>query len=229
MPNELVETGNPFHNFIRRVSLVDRYNITAFRWDVLVRKMKAVAFNCSPRKDGNTAGLIRVALEIMEKEGIATELVQVGGEKVRGCQACGVCREKKNGRCKYDDDIINECIAKICESDAVIIGSPTYFGDLSTEAKALVDRAGYVSRSNGGMFSRKVGAGIAVNRRAGAMHTLDSINHFFTINDMVLVGSTYWNIGVANAAGDYRRDEEGMRTIKRLGENITWLLKKIGE
>lgn len=191
--------------------------------------MKAVAFNCSPREDGNTAGFIATVMDVLRAEGIETETVQVGGRLLRGCQACGVCRERKDGLCKFDDDIVNSCIAKMEAADAIIIGSPTYFADVTAEAKALIDRAGFVSRSNGNMFSRKVGAGVAVHRRSGALNALDSITHFFTISDMFVAGSTYWSMGVGKAPGDHADDEEGMATMRRLGENIAWLLKRTGE
>ncbi len=191
--------------------------------------MKAVAFNCSPRAEGNTAGFIDVVMSVLESEGVATETVQVGGETIRGCQACGVCREKKDGRCVYDDDILNHCIEKMVEADAIIIGSPVYFADVTAEAKALIDRAGYVSRSNGNMLSRKIGAGVVTHRRAGSIHTLDSIHHLFTISDMFVVGSGYWTMGVGKAPGDHLEDQEGLATMSRLGENMAWLLKRIKE
>lgn len=191
--------------------------------------MKAVAFNCSPRAEGNTAGFIDVVMSVIASEGIETETVQVGGSPVRGCQGCGVCRERKDGRCVYEDDMINDCIEKMVEADAIIIGSPVYFADVSTEAKALIDRAGFVSRSNGNMFSRKLGAGVVTNRRAGSIHALDSILHLFTISDMFVVGSGYWTMGVGKLPGDHAKDEEGVATMRRLGENIAWLLKRIGE
>lgn len=189
--------------------------------------MKVIAFNCSPRSKGNTAGFISEALSALEADGIETEMVQVGGSPVRGCQGCGVCRERKDGRCVFDDDIINDCIAKMAEADGIIIGSPVYFADVSTEAKALIDRAGYVSRSNGNMFSRKVGAGVVTHRRAGSIHALDSITHLFTISDMYVVGSSYWSMGVGKVPGDHVQDEEGMATMRRLGENMSWILKRM--
>jgi multimeric flavodoxin WrbA len=189
--------------------------------------MYVVAFNASPKKDGNTARLINYALEIIEKEGIKTELVHIGGKPIQGCIACGKCIERRDKHCSLTKDIINECIDKMVEADGFIIGSPTHFADITPWAKALIDRAGYVSIANDKLFSRKVGAGIAVNRRAGAVAALDSINHLFGICDMFTAGSTYWNLGVGLEPGDVDNDEEGIRTVQRLGENMAWFIKNV--
>jgi multimeric flavodoxin WrbA len=191
--------------------------------------MKVVAFNGSARKDGNTAILIRKVLSELEAEGIDTELVQLAGETIRGCAACRKCYENKDRRCAVDNDVANECIEKMFESDGMILGSPVYFSDVTAEIKALIDRAGYVARANSHMFRRKVGAGIVAARRAGCIHTLDSINHFFLISQMIIPGSSYWNIGIGRAKGDVKQDEEGVKTMQTLGRNMAWLLKKIKE
>ena len=140
--------------------------------------MKVVAFNGSARKDGNTAILIRRVFSSLEAEGIETELVQLAGKTIKGCIACGRCFKNKDKKCAVTDDIANECIEKMLEADGIILGSPVYFSDLTTEMKALIDRAGYVARANSDMLQRKVGAGVVAARRAGCIHTLDSINHF---------------------------------------------------
>ncbi|OHB67573.1 MAG: FMN reductase [Planctomycetes bacterium RBG_13_62_9] len=189
--------------------------------------MKVVAFNGSARKDGNTAILVRQVFAELEKEGIETELVQLAGQTIRGCTACGGCQKNKNRRCAVEGDIINECIAKMVAADGIILASPTYFADVTSETKALIDRAGYVSRANGDMFKRKIGAAVVAVRRAGAMHAFDSINHFFLIGQMIVPGSNYWNIGIGRAKGDVENDEEGLKTMHTLGQNIAWLLKKI--
>lgn len=189
--------------------------------------MYVVGFNGSARRDGNTAFFIEKTFEPLRAAGIECELVQLAGEVVRGCTACGYCREEGNDRCVEANDIINDCIDKMERADAIIIGSPVYFADVTAETKALIDRAGYVTRGNDTSLSRKVGAGIAVARRAGTMHALDSINHFFLINDMIVVGSSYWNLGLARAVGDAAKDAEGIKTMHRLGENIAWLLKNL--
>lgn len=189
--------------------------------------MKVVAFNGSARKDGNTAVLIRAAFAELEKEGIETELVQLAGQPLRGCTACGVCFEKKNGRCAVTTDRLNECLAKMVEADAIILASPTYFADVTSEMKALIDRAGYVSRANGNTLRRKLGASVVAVRRAGAIHAFDTMNHFFLIGEMILVGSCYWNIGVGREPGAVAGDEEGLRTMKVLGQNLAWAMKKL--
>ena len=191
--------------------------------------MKVVAFNCSPRQNGNTSQMIQDAFRVLNAEGIETEMVQVGGNLIHGCRGCGTCGKTKDMRCVIDDDIINSCIKKMAEADGIIIGSPTYFSDVTTEAKALIDRTGFVLKRNGNPVRRKVGAALVANRRAGGMRSFDTINHFFTISEMITVGSSYWNVSVANAEGDYAKDEEGIRTVKTLAENMAWLLKKIKE
>jgi len=189
--------------------------------------MKVVAFNGSARKDGNTAILARRALEELEGEGIETEMVQLSGERIRGCTACSGCIEKKDRRCTVDDDVVNDCIEKMVEADGMILASPTYFADVSAEMKALIDRAGFVARANDDLFRRKVGAAVVAVRRAGAIHAFDSINHFFFISQMIVPGSSYWNLGMGWAKGDVLEDEEGLETMRVLGSNMAWLLKKI--
>jgi len=189
--------------------------------------MKVVAFNGSARRNGNTAILVRRVLEELEKEGIETELVQLAGERIRGCTACRGCVANQDGRCTIDDDVVNECIRKMVEADGIILASPTYFADVSAEMKALIDRAGFVARANGGLFRRKVGAAVVAVRRAGAIHAFDSINHFFFISEMVVPGSIYWNLGFGHAPGEVESDQEGIETMRVLGSNMAWLLKMI--
>ncbi|MCL2642940.1 MAG: flavodoxin family protein [Candidatus Bathyarchaeota archaeon] len=189
--------------------------------------MKVVAFNGSPRENGNTFTLIQQALKILQEENIETEFIQLGGQLIHGCRACGTCRKIENKECKITDDNINTYIKKMIKADGIILGSPTYFSMMTPELKALIDRAGYVSRSNGHLFNRKVGAAIVAVRRTGAMPTFDAINHFFLINGMIIPGSSYWNVGVGLRIGDVEKDEEGIETMKTLGKNMAWLLKKI--
>ena len=190
--------------------------------------MKVVAFNGSPRKDGNTATLLGGVLRELEGLGIETELVHLKGP-LSGCIACFKCHEKKDGRCALDKDMVNECIEKMNGADGIILGSPTYFADLTPELKALIDRAGFVGKANGEMFKRKVGAAVVAVRRAGAIHVFDSINHFFLISQMIIAGSSYWNIGMGLAEKDVEKDAEGIQTMRTLGQNMGWLLKKIEE
>jgi multimeric flavodoxin WrbA len=188
---------------------------------------KVTAFNCSARKDGNTAILLRAALAELEAGGFATELVQLAGKPLRGCTGCGGCFKKKDGRCTLPDDGLNGYMAKMAESDGILIGSPTYFADITAEGKALIDRAGFVSMANGGLLKRKAGAAVVAVRRGGAIHVFDTINHFFTISQMIVPGASYWNVGIGREAGAVENDEEGMRTMKVLGANMAWLLAKV--
>jgi multimeric flavodoxin WrbA len=189
--------------------------------------MKVVAFNGSGRKDGNTAMLIRRVLSVLEAEGIETELIQLAGEQIRGCNACRTCFSTKNNRCIIKDDNVNVYIQKMVEADGVILGSPVYFSMMSPELKALIDRAGYVALANDYVFKRKVGAAVVAVRRAGAIPTFDAINHFFLISQMIIPASTYWNVGFGRKKGDVAGDEEGMRTMENLGKNMAWLIKKL--
>ena len=188
--------------------------------------MKVVAFNGSARKDGNTAILLKRVLKVLESEGFETELLQLAGEQIRGCTACRTCFETKNQRCVIEGDKVNVYIQKMVEADAVILGSPTYFSMMSPEMKALIDRVGFVARATPDMLKHKVGAAVVAVRRAGAIPTFDAINHFFLINQMIIPGSSYWNIGIGNKKGEVENDEEGMKTMDDLGRNMAWLLKK---
>ena len=189
--------------------------------------MKVVAINGSARKDGNTAILINQALQALQAEDIETEMIQLSGTTIRGCTACGKCFENKDKKCIIDNDALNEYIGKMLDADGIILGSPTYFADLTTELKAVIDRAGFVAKANGNLFKHKVGAAIVAVRRAGAIHAFDSINHFFLISEMIIPGSSYWNIGFGLKKGDAENDEEGLETMQQLGKNMAWLLKKI--
>jgi multimeric flavodoxin WrbA len=189
--------------------------------------MKVTAFNGSARKDGNTAILIKHVFQELEKEGIETEMVQLAGSSIRGCIACQKCFENKDQRCAVTSDIVNDCIDKMLSSEGIILGSPTYFADVTSEMKALIDRAGYVARGNDNMLRHKVGAAVVAVRRAGSIHAFDTINHFFLISQMFIPGSIYWNIGIGLNKGDVESDEEGIQTMQILGQNMAWLLKKM--
>lgn len=189
--------------------------------------MKVVAFSGSARKDGNTAILVRTVFKELKKAKIETELVQLAGKKVPGCIACLKCFKTKDRRCAVTGDIVNECIGKMLEADGIILASPTYFADVSANMKALIERAGFVARANDDMLRRKAGASVVAVRRAGAIHVFDTLNHFFFISQMVVPGSSYWNIGAGLAPGDVKKDKEGLQTMKTLGQNMAWLLQKI--
>jgi multimeric flavodoxin WrbA len=191
--------------------------------------MKILGINGSPRQNGNTKLLLETAFKPLETAGFETELFQLGSKPVHGCTACGKCREIKNQQCHIKNEVINTCIAKMVEADAIILGSPVYFADVTTEMKALIDVAGYVTRGNGHLLKRKVGAGLISVRRGGQMHTFESLNNFFLINQMIVPGSSYWNFAYGKDPGDVLNDEEGMQTIRTLGENMAWLLQKLAD
>lgn len=190
--------------------------------------MKVTAFNGSPRTDGNTVAMIRRVFAELEKEGIETELYQLGGRRIRGCAACFACLRNRDGYCGANDEL-DECIDRMVASDGIILASPTYFTDVTAEMKALIDRAGMVARVNKHMFKRKVGAAVVAVRRAGSVHVFDTINHFFLIGQMIVPGSIYWNMGVAGEKGEFENDEEGIKIMEKLGQNMAWLLKKLAE
>ncbi len=190
--------------------------------------MHVVAFNCSPRRDGNTALLLRAVLAELEKEGIGTELVQLAGVRLAGCTGCLRCAETGDGRCSgLPDDGLNDCIARMLRADGIVIGSPTYYANCTATCQALLERAGYATRKAGNPLRRKVGAAVVAVRRGGAIHALDSITHWFLINEMLVVGSSYWNLGVGGERGAVTADEEGMRTMATLGQTMAWALQRL--
>ena len=189
--------------------------------------MKVLAINGSARKNGNTAQMIEYLFQELQTEHIDTEMIQLAGEHPHGCIACYQCFKNKDKRCVVDTDCINGYLEKMMMADALVLASPTYFADITSDLKALIDRVGMTSRANGDLFKRKLGAAIVVQRRGGAIHAFDSINHFFTISQMIVVGSSYWNLGVGRDKGDVAEDKEGIATMRDLGQNMAWLLKKI--
>ena len=189
--------------------------------------MKVVAFNGSPRKDGNTAILLNYVLKELSAEGIETELVQLAGKKIIGCRGCYKCWERKDARCAVENDILNECIEKMLDADGILMGSPVYYGDITAEMKALLDRSFFVARGNNFLFSRKVAAAVVAVRRTGASNTLDTMYRYFTPAMMFIPGSTYWNLGVGEAKGEVEKDEEGIATMQNLGRNMAWLMKTV--
>ncbi len=186
--------------------------------------MKVIGFNGSPRKDGNTGILIRRIFNELEKEGIETEFVQLSYKKIHGCIGCYKCLENKDRRCAVNDDDANAYIEKAAQAQGVILGSPVYFMDVTPEMKALIDRVGFVSRSNGGMFRNKIGALVAAARRTGAVHTLDTMSHFFLSTEMIIVGRA---IGLGWEKGDVQKDEEGLLLASALGKRMAGLLQKL--
>ena len=191
--------------------------------------MKVIAINGSPRKGGNTEYLLNKVLEPISEAGIETELLQIGGKQIRGCTACYNCVRNQDAKCSVTKDKMNDYIGKMIEAEAIILGSPSYFADMTSEMKALIDRSGMVAVANGGLFARKIGAAVVANRRGGAVNVMDSINHMFLMNRMIVPGSTYWNFGFGSVKGEVANDEEAMRNMKDLGETIAWLVKTIAK
>jgi len=189
--------------------------------------MKVVAINGSARKDGNTALLVKHVFEELNAAGIETEMIQLAGQPVKGCIACYRCFESKDGQCAQKDDIVNECLPKMAEADGIILASPTYFAGMSAQLKCFCDRAFFVARANDDMFARKVGAAVVAVRRGGAVPAFDSINHYLLIGQMIVPGSVYWNMGIGRDIGEVEGDEEGVKTMKTLGQNMAWLLHKL--
>jgi len=189
--------------------------------------LKVVAFNGSSRPKGNTADLLGRVAAALEAEGVATETHSLARQRFRGCIGCMLCFENKNRRCAVESDELNDLLAKMVLADGILLGSPVYFADCSAIIKALVERCGMVARANDNFLRRKVGAAVSAVRRAGAIHTLDSLQHFFTISEMIIVGSSYWNLGVGREPHKVMEDEEGLATMDTLGKNMAWLLKKI--
>ncbi|MDF7808311.1 flavodoxin family protein [Pontiellaceae bacterium B12219] len=189
--------------------------------------MKVVAFNGSPRKGGNTETLLKRVCDRLEKHGIETEIIKIGGELLSGCTACGACFKTQNMSCIIYNDDVNGWIKKMVEADGILLGSPTYFSDMTPEMKTLIDRAGYVTLANGSALKGKVGAAVSAVRRGGSINTINSMSNFFTISQMIIPGSSYWNMGYGAARGESEQDVEGMQTMDNLGENMAWIMKCI--
>ena len=189
--------------------------------------MKAIAINGSPRANGNTALMLRRVLGQLENAGMETEFIQAGGNTISGCRACTACRTQQMKRCVIDNDPVNGWMQKMFEADVILLGTPSYFSDITSEMKALIDRAGYVAMGNGRLFARKIGAAVCVHRRGGAVCCFDTLNRFFLINGMIVPGSTYWNYAVAKNPGEAAEDEEALRNMDDLAANIAWLAGKI--
>lgn len=189
--------------------------------------LKVIAFNGSPRRNGNTSMLLQTALKELTAQGIQTEEIHVGAVQIQGCTACMQCQKLQNKHCILTDDQVNDCLDKMYAADGIIIGSPTYFADVSGQMKSFLDRVFFVANANGQMLQRKVGASVVAARRAGAMHVFNSLNAYFTISQMITVGSTYWNLGFGTGEGEVSQDIEGLQTMRNLGRNMAWLLKSL--
>ena len=189
--------------------------------------MRVRAINGSPRKGGNTTLLINTIFAELEQHGATTEMVQIGGQIIRGCLACRQCFKHRNEKCVIKNDPINDVIQKMKNADVIVLGSPTYFTDVSAEMKAFIDRVGLVSGANGDLFKYKIGAAVVAVRRGGATHVFDTMNHFLHKSQMVMVGASYWNFGIGLDSGEVAKDDEGMENMRNIADNIAWLYTKI--
>lgn len=187
--------------------------------------MKVLAYNGSPRKNGNTSILIQTVFKELNKHGIETEEINIGLKNYRGCTGCFKCAENKNGKCIITTDDLNTHIEKIKAADAVILGSPIYCANISGQLKTFIDRVSMVGCVNGDLYKRKPGAAVLAVRRAGGVEGMNTINTFFTISQMLIVGTTYWNMGYGMLEGEVLQDAEGLQTMTNLGKNMAWLLK----
>jgi multimeric flavodoxin WrbA len=189
--------------------------------------MKVIAINGSGRLNGNTYYLLNTVLGELTIEGIKTAQIQLAGKPIQGCISCYKCMQNRDMKCAVDTDSFNEIFKEICSADGLLLGSPVYFSDISAGMKALIERCGFVARANGNLLKRKVGAGVVAVRRAGSNHAFSSLNFLFLISEMIVPGSNYWNMAVGRNPGDVASDAEGIQTMKTLGRNMAWLLKKI--
>ncbi|MCK5861188.1 MAG: flavodoxin family protein [Candidatus Hydrogenedentes bacterium] len=189
--------------------------------------MKAIAINGSARANGNTEVLLKKCLSVLAEKGIEGEIIRLSGKTITPCKACGSCSKQKNNRCIMEEDDFQDIYDSMRSADIILLGSPVYFGTATGNMTALLDRVGYVARANGNVFSRKVGGPVVVARRAGQNFTLAQLLFWFMIMDMVVPGSTYWNIGFGRNEGEVNEDMEGLETIGHFAENLAWLSQKI--
>lgn len=187
--------------------------------------MKVIGLNSSARKDGNTVILINTVFEELNKEGIETELIQLAGQVIEPCKACWACGGK--GNCVHRKDQFREIFEKMKEADGILLGSPVYSANVSANMQAFLERAAVVGDMNPGLFRHKIGAAVAAARRGGALQAVDTMNHFFLNHEMVVVGSTYWNMAYGQMPGDVEKDLEGLQNMRNLGQNMAYLLKRM--
>lgn len=191
--------------------------------------MKVLAINGSARKDGNTAILINTVFEELHQAGIETEMVQLSGKIIEPCRACWACGGRK--KCVHKKDLFQEIFEKMTQADGIILGSPVYTANISANMQAFLERASVVTDMNRSenLFRHKVGAAVTAARRGDALTTLDTMYHFFMLQNMFVVGSSYWAFGYGQMPGDVQKDEEGLDTMKNLGQNMAYLLKALEE
>ncbi|MBF0224101.1 MAG: flavodoxin family protein [Desulfobacterales bacterium] len=187
--------------------------------------MKVVGFNGSPRKKGNTAFSLNMVFAELEKAGIETEMIQVGKEKIHGCNACFSCVTKQNEQCSITDDPVNEWIQIMKKADGILLGSPVYFSGISGTMKSFLDRAFFVISVNNALLRHKVGASVVAVRRSGGLPTMNSLNHYILYSEMIIPCSNYWNVAHGTNPGEIEQDGEGKQIMEVLGKNMAWLMK----
>jgi multimeric flavodoxin WrbA len=187
--------------------------------------MKVVAINGSPRKEGNTFHALRIVGKKLEDLGISFEIIHVGDKNIRGCLACGKCFVNKNEKCTISTDILNDCIQQMKVADGIILAAPVHYSGIPGTMKSFLDRAFYVSGSNGNLFRHKVGASVVAVRRTGGSATFDSLNHYLCYSEMILATANYWNVIHGRTPGEVVQDAEGVQIMDVLGSNLAWLLK----
>lgn len=189
--------------------------------------MKALGISGSPRPGGNTDTLVKMALDVLAGEGIRTEFLSLADRPIKPCMACAGCIKSDTIGCVQEDPAFEGMVERFVEADGILVGSPVYFGSATPQTMALLDRVGYVARANKSLLRRKVGAAIVVARRAGQNFTFAQLNYFFLISEMIVPGSTYWNVAFGREKGEVTGDQEGLDTVRRAAENMAWLMKKL--
>ncbi len=186
--------------------------------------MKVLLISGSPKPNGNTAQVLEACAKVIREAGVEVEVVSFAGMKIEACIACQKCA--KTGECGTDDGL-NEIIRKIKQAEGLIVGAPVYFGTARGDVMCALQRIGYVSRNTDKYLTGKIGGPIAVARRGGQTLTLQEMMMFFLINDMVVPGSTYWNMVFGRMPGEALKDEEGMGAVKHFAANVANLVKKL--
>lgn len=190
--------------------------------------MNVIAINGSPKAEGNTYQALKLVTDELEKQGISTEIIHIGNKSIRGCLSCGGCAKNKNEKCVIDDEV-NKAVQKMKSADGIIIGTPVYYAGIAGTMKCFLDRAFYVAGANGGLFRHKVGASVVAVRRSGEVATFDQLNHYFTLAEMFLASSNYWNAIHGRLPGEVMKDEEGVQIMRVLGKNVSYLIKQLNK
>jgi multimeric flavodoxin WrbA len=187
--------------------------------------MKVIAINGSPHKEGNTFHSLSIIAQGLKAKGIEMEILHIGNKAIRGCMACGKCRENKDEKCSITTDILNDSIQSMKYADGLILACPVHYSGIPGTMKSFLDRAFYVAGSNGGLFRHKIASALVAVRRSGGSATLDSLYHFLAYSEMILATSNYWNIIHGRLPGEIIKDEEGVQIMEVLANNMAWLLK----